>query len=626
MDIRKGIVDLVKKVSSLLKNVDETTQATRKKGSEAVVKARIKLHRQRLKGTIQHPEGTKRSNWEYQFTAPEKEKFKKAFGVAIKKNATGKSIKRTVSGLSAEQLIEGLKKQPGALRRLFGRSISRHDKLDIYRDMKFGSKYKLGEPTEINLNLCGAAYRSIGLKALTARQPGITKLYVKNLEKGKGKSGYAVRGADGHFYWEDSKGYAAVYWAVLTPTKILTKAELKKKGLPIETDWDNLINTSRTGFTRSQKAETGRIPTQKREAGRVGPRKRTKAPRKKLALDDAPSKKLRLPSTGEYADKPMRRAEFLRQWREIKKVNSMAELIAMRKRLKRHPRDSMVEFPGSGGQKLRAPVALCHGMYKRYLQLLSAKTGNRYEFHIGSGHRPAAKQARWYKIGLDRRYAKLKKKHPKWSEARLLKAAHAENRKWVAPGGGSPHNTGGAQDVAITENGKRLTSNRFRFNGRWTRYDKVMCYIKPRTVYNLALLDEDKRKTKSEQMENYQFRFFTDLIKQAAEKKLSSRSIKRRIWNSKESAWLRASHVRKIARLSPELREAKLKEYLRVMKSYYIIAVDNLSQNDKLAIRNRRYLDEKLQASFFLGKTYYREGWHHNNYRDAQGRRIYANV
>ncbi len=620
------IIEFVKKVPLLKKTVDHTTRATRKKGAEAVTKARMKLHRKRLKGEISHPSGTKENDWEYRFTDLEREKFKKAFGISIKENATDKSIKRIINELSAEQLIRALKKQPGVLTKLFGKSIFRKDKLDIYRDMKFGSKLELGKPTEINLHLCEAAYKRLGLKALTARQPGITKIYVKNLEKGKGRSGYAIRGADGHFYWEDSKKYAAIYWAIITPVKILTKAELKEKGLPTETDWDNMLNTTRKGFSNKSNVRTLKRLTRKGGIRSIRTRGYVKAPRRELALDNSPVKKPKLPSTGEYADKPMIKAEFLRRWNEIKKINSMAKLIAMRKRLKRHPHDSLVEFPGSEGQKLRAPVALCHGMYKRYLQLLSKKTGIKYTFYLGSGYRDAAKQARLWNIGYGRRFTAFQKKHPTWSYERLHKVTAAENSKWVAKGGTSPHNTGGAQDIIITENGRKLTGFKFKFRGRWIKYDKRRFYIRPRTVYDLALLDEDKRKAELEQMNKYQFKLLAEIIKQTAEKKLTSRSINKKMRRSKINLWLRASHIRQIARLSPELREEKLKEYLRVMKSYYILTIENLSRNDRKAIGMRRYLDEKLLTSFFLGQTYYREGWHHNLYRDNRGKRIYANV
>lgn len=613
MRIFSDIAEFVKKTPQTHEQVVRETSATQKKGKEALIKARMKLHRQRLKGEIAQPNGMKKEDWDYKFTDTEKSGLEKAFNIKIAKNATNESIKKTVSGFSAENLIKANKKNAGTLMLLFAHSIDRQEKIDVYKKMGLGSKFETGQPVEINLNLCPDAYRRIGLKALTSNQPGITRLYVKNLEKGKGKSGYAVRGADGHFYWEDTKTYAAIYWAIITPMEILSKADLKKKGLPTQADWDNMTSSSRRGF--SKKTATERRTTAPTRPG------------KKLALDNTPSKKdlTRFPQGVESADKPMTRAEFQKQCELIKQVTSIDRLISMRKEVRFHPRDPLVEIPGTG-KKLRAPVALCHVLYRRYLELLSAKTGNRYELGISSGYRDADLQAKLWNTGYRKRLAQIQQNHPTWPHERLHAAASAENSEWVAPRGSSPHNTGGAQDIYINENGKRLTSFKFKLKGRWTRYDKRIFYIRQHTVYEVALLDTDKQRPKLDEMEKYQLTFLSNLVKQTAEKNLSIRDISNKMNRAKMSLWLRATDIRYIASLNADQREEKLKEYLRTMKSFYVVALDNLSQNDLKAVRLRKYLDEKLLTSFFLGKTYYREGWHHNLYRDNNGRRIYANV
>jgi hypothetical protein len=628
------------------------TARLRKTGKKAVMLARMKLHFKRLQGEIDQPKGTSLENWDYKFTDTDRAKLKKALGISLRKNASNETIVQNIGALSLDQLLFAQKKEKGSLGRLFGRSITRKKNKDEYKPMAYREKFELGKSVEINLKSNQAAYDKFGLKAFTAYQPDLQEMYVYNLDPDKGRHGTAVRGKDGHFYWKDTGGYAAIYWAILTPTEFLTKKQLKDYGIEEEPDWDNMTCDTNTGFVSrvpkrklqvlkrsSVKTPAGTGKTPKYAKKQV----RAKAAAPTTVKKTAPGYIQRTPTPApppsvlprgreKLPNGPLGKVEFRKRWAEIKKITNKENLWKYRQKLRMHPRDPLVVVPGTS-KYLRSVTALYFGIYQQYLRILSKETGKKLRVYLGSGYRSKkTQQGMW-----DRRYpGKLRKnraKFPNLPEHKIASMTKAQLQQWMAFPGGSPHNTGGAMDVSIVEDGKYLTGFKFKLQSEYYKVGRKTLWLSSKTVWTFAQVDENKKEAAIEESYNYQKVFLLRVTREVAEKKIKSWKRRRylaskKMAKSKTRLWLRARDVAYLAKLDPDKQESALNQYLEFLKQKYThySKLKNLSKNDQHAIKTRKYLDEKYKASKYLGKTYYREGWHHNKYRDKNGKRVYRNI
>lgn len=408
-------------------------------GKKAAQRAKVKVGLKDLKDGI----SGKSTKEILAFTSNDKKLLEKAFGESVSSLNKEKILKK-ISDFSIDKLekAEDLQNGIGA---------------KIFADIEIGYKFKKGDKIKINFHGNEDAEDKYGMRTFFKHQPEIrqVKITQKN-RRGKGREGIATRrGLDGNFYFEDGS-YAPIFSGTeIEIEQVFTAQELedyKKTASSYKVDKSTRrISREDQAFYRKQYAF---VPPNPKDAKAVKEYwqqidNSTNKPKRENAPRTLPG--------AEYIPANQLEKQFKEKWDQIMSINDKLQLWNMRDEILFRENDPIVRVPGErAGMRLRSAAALKWALFKKYSELSG------YKVYISSSYRSAKTQERLWYNGLARRKRMMRQKYPNASEAEIHGKALALNRRYVAPPGRSHHNTGGAIDLSVYKNGKKIQMHKFR--------------------------------------------------------------------------------------------------------------------------------------------------------------------
>ncbi len=432
---------------SLRPKTAEDTAKANLEGKKATHRARVKAGLSELKDRITGKKET------FSLNSKDKQLLEKAFGESMK-NLSKQKILKKISDYDIDKLEKAEELQEGT-------------GIKVFTNLEFDYKPKKGDKLKINFQGNEDAQDHYGMRTLFKHHPEIRRVKItqKN-ERGKGREGLATRrGLSGNFYFEDGS-YAPIFNNTeIEIVKIFNKRELeeyKKSASSYKVEKQTRqISKEDQAFYKKQYAFETPDPKDKKavqEYWRQIDNAKSKPKRKK-----AP----RTVSSKEYVPQNELEKQFKKKWDEIMSINDKMRLWNMKDEILCRANDPIVSVPEErAGTRLRSGAALRWALFKRYAQLSG------YEVYISSSYRSVKHQRRlWYR-GLARRKKLMRKKYPNASASEIHRRALALNRRYVAPPGRSHHNTGGAIDLSVHKNGKKISMRKFR--GSRAQYNRAL--------------------------------------------------------------------------------------------------------------------------------------------------------
>lgn len=443
-------------------------------GRQAAQRAKVKAGLKQLKERISRAPSGK----PFSLTTKDKQLLEKAFKESLSK-LNEEQIKKKLANYSITRLEKAEELQKGASARVFAKLIEATKENPI----DFNYKYKKGDKIRINFQGNEDAEDSFGMRTLFKHHPEIreVKLVQKN-KRGKGREGIATRrGLDGNFYFADGS-YAPIFsGSEIEIVKVFTNQELEnyKKTASTYTvgRTKRSISKKDQAFYRKQYAFVPPNPKDKKAVEAYW--KQIDNATNKPARQTAP----RVISSKEYVPKSQIEKQFKAKWEEIMRINDKEKLIQMSKEIVFRANDPIVRVPGErAGMRLRSAAALRWALFKRHAALSG------YKVYISSGYRSVKHQEKLWYWGLAKRKRMFRKKYPNASEAEIHRKAVSLNRRYVAPPGKSHHNTGGAVDISIYKNGKKIQMHKFTRQNSRAQYNHAL------TTGDLSALSSKNKK------------------------------------------------------------------------------------------------------------------------------------
>lgn len=470
---QKEIKESAKTAASVTPKVNEATARAKIEGRKAVKVAEVKGELKGLRSSISVNE----NEVLYKFSAQEKSKIEKALRLNFA-NLSDKQIKAKIANLSIDKLekAEDLEKGTGA--RIFAMLIEGK----IEKPLELGYKFKKGNKFRINFHGNEEAEDNYGMRTFFKHQPEVrqVKLSQKN-QRGKGREGIATRRTlDGNFYFDDGS-YAPIFSN--------TEIEVIKVWTPQElTDYKNTSTSYKIGKnTRVINKQDKTFYRQNYSFTAPKPSNLKRAEDYWKLIDATVNKPKRLNAIPivdrkEFVPQSQIEKTFYKKWDEIMAINDPQKLIEMKDEIVMRANDPLIIVPEeSRGTRLRSGAALRWALFKRHAQLKG------YKAYVGSGYRNAKHQEKiWY-----RNLARRMRENPHLSRAQV----ESLNSRYVARPGRSHHNTGGAIDLSIFKNGKKIEGQKFR---------------QSRASYNYALKTGDLSRLRGESRKAIEVRQFLD--------------------------------------------------------------------------------------------------------------------